>query len=61
MEKIYILDTNVLIHNPKALFVFDANRVVIPMVVIEEIDQFKQSLDAKGERSKLAEMAAKYF
>jgi len=48
MEKIYVLDTNVLIHNPQALFSFGENMVVIPIVVIEEIDQFKKSVDEKG-------------
>jgi PhoH-like ATPase len=52
VEKIYILDTNVLIHNPNALFAFEENRVVIPMVVIEEIDQFKKNLDEKGRNAR---------
>ena len=37
MEKIFVLDTNVLIHNPQSMFAFDEHRVVIPIVVIEEI------------------------
>jgi PhoH-like ATPase len=44
MEKIFVLDTNVLIHDPEAMFHFADNRVVIPMTVIEEIDQFKKVL-----------------
>ena len=41
-QKIFVLDTNVLLHNPQAIFSFQDNRVVIPIIVIEEIDQFKK-------------------
>ena len=47
-KKIFVLDTNVLIHNPQALFSFQDNRVVLPIVVIEEIDQFKKGVDEKS-------------
>jgi len=52
MEKIFVLDTNVLIHNPQALFSFDEHRVVIPIVVIEEIDQFKKGIDEKSRNAR---------
>jgi len=42
MVKTFILDTNVLLHNPGALFAFEDNEVVIPMAVIEEIDNQKK-------------------
>ncbi len=51
-EKIYILDTNVLIHSPQSLFSFAENRVVIPIVVIEEIDQFKKGVDEKSRNAR---------
>ncbi|MDD4231788.1 MAG: PhoH family protein [Candidatus Cloacimonetes bacterium] len=51
-KKIFVLDTNVLIHNPRALFAFEDNRVVIPIVVIEEIDQFKKGLDEKSRNAR---------
>lgn len=51
-DKIFILDTNVLIHNPQALFSFEENRVVIPIVVIEEIDQFKKGVDEKSRNAR---------
>jgi PhoH-like ATPase len=51
-KKIFVLDTNVLIHNPRALFAFQDNRVVIPIVVIEEIDQFKKGLDEKSRNAR---------
>lgn len=52
MRKIFVLDTNVLIHNPDALFVFDDNEIVIPITVIEEIDNFKKGLDEKGRNAR---------
>jgi len=52
VDKIYVLDTNVLIHNPNALFSFGTHRVVIPIIVLEEIDQFKKNVDEKGSASK---------
>jgi PhoH-like ATPase len=41
MEKIYILDTNVLLHDPMAIHSFAEHRVVIPMTVLEELDIIK--------------------
>ncbi|MGL5232037.1 MAG: PIN domain-containing protein, partial [Fusobacteriaceae bacterium] len=38
MRKIYILDTNVLIHDPNCIYNFVDNDVVLPIFVIEEID-----------------------
>jgi PhoH-like ATPase len=52
MKKIYVLDTNVLIHNPDALFAFEDNHIVIPITVIEEIDNFKKGLDEKGRNAR---------
>lgn len=51
-QKIFILDTNVLIHNPQSLFSFAEHRVVIPIVVIEEIDQFKKGVDEKSRNAR---------
>jgi PhoH-like ATPase len=51
-NKIYVLDTNVLIHNPKAMFSFEDNMVVIPITVIEEVDNFKKGLDEKGRNAR---------
>jgi predicted ribonuclease YlaK len=39
--KYFVLDTNVLLHNPNALFAFEENHVIIPFMVIEELDRFK--------------------
>ena len=42
MRKNYVLDTNVLLHDPRALFQFKDNNVIIPIYVVEEIDKFKR-------------------
>ncbi len=41
--KAYVLDTNVLIHDPTALLNFEEHQVVIPMTVLEELDKLKLS------------------
>lgn len=38
---LYALDTNVLIHDPNALFNFQEHHVAIPMTVLEELDKLK--------------------
>lgn len=38
---LYVLDTNVLIHDPNALLNFQEHRVAIPMTVLEELDKLK--------------------
>ncbi len=53
MKKIYILDTNVLLHNPFALKAFDDNHIVIPIQVIEELDTFKSYNDEKGKNARM--------
>ncbi len=45
MEKIYILDTNVLLHDPMAIHSFAEHRIVIPMTVLEELDVIKDRRD----------------
>lgn len=50
--KHFVLDTNVLLHNPGALFAFDNNLVVIPFTVIEELDNFKKNSDDIGRHAR---------
>ena len=38
---LYVLDTNVLIHDPNALLNFQEHHVAIPMTVLEELDKLK--------------------
>ncbi|GAB6137512.1 PhoH family protein [Halanaerobaculum tunisiense] len=53
MEKNYILDTNVILHDPQAIFSFEDNQVLIPMVVIEEVDEQKKRQDSVGRNARL--------
>src|SRR6202007_2128275 len=41
-KKIFVLDTNVLMHDPSALFRFEEHDLFIPMVVLEELDAAKK-------------------
>jgi PhoH-like ATPase len=50
--KTFVLDTNVLLHNPNSLFMFADNDVVIPFDVIEELDKFKGSTDDLGRNAR---------
>lgn len=53
MKKLYVLDTNVLLHNPEALFAFEDNEIVIPFSVIEEIDNQKRRQDEIGRNARM--------
>src|SRR2546430_10135507 len=50
--KFFVLDTNVLLHNPNALFMFKDNEVIIPFDVIEELDKFKVGTDDLGRNAR---------
>jgi PhoH-like ATPase len=52
MIKNFILDTNVLLHDPNAIFGFEDNNVCIPIYVIEEIDNFKKDLSDLGQNAR---------
>lgn len=58
MRKNFVLDTNVILHDPRSIFSFDDNDVVIPIYVIEEIDNFKRDLSSLGRN---ARQAARYL
>ena len=53
MKKFYILDTNVLIHDPLSFTKFEDNTVVIPISVIEELDTFKNAGDERGRSARI--------
>jgi PhoH-like ATPase len=53
VPKTYVLDTNVLLHNPNAIYAFSENNVVIPLPVIEEIDNCKKSQDEIGRHARI--------
>jgi PhoH-like ATPase len=52
VRKNFILDTNVLLHDPNAIFGFADNNVIIPIYCIEEIDQFKKDLSELGRNAR---------
>ena len=52
MKKVFILDTNVLLSSPLALYKFEENDVVIPISVIEEIDHFKKDQSDIGRNAR---------
>ncbi|MBT2756155.1 PhoH family protein [Mesobacillus foraminis] len=52
MGKIYVLDTNVLLQDPHAIFSFQDNEVVIPAVVLEEVDSKKRYMDEIGRNAR---------
>ena len=53
-RKSFVLDTNVLLHNPYALFMFKDNQVVVPFAVLEELDKFKKENDDVGRSAREA-------
>lgn len=52
MQKNFVLDTNVLLHDPNALTSFEDNHVIIPIYVIEEVDNFKKDLSELGRNAR---------
>ena len=51
-NRIYVLDTNVLLYDPKALYAFKEHDLVIPMTVIEELDPFKKDANEIGRNAR---------
>ncbi|WP_108669833.1 PhoH family protein [Peribacillus acanthi] len=52
MDKIYVLDTNVLLQDPYSIFSFGDDEVVIPAVVLEEVDSKKRYMDEVGRNAR---------
>ncbi|MFO1475054.1 MAG: PhoH family protein [Verrucomicrobiota bacterium] len=50
--KNYILDTNVLLHDPNSLLSFEENNVMLPIEVIEELDRFKRESNELGQHAR---------
>src|SRR6185503_18493569 len=46
--KHYVLDTNVLLHDPQSMFQFENNVVHVPVEVLEELDRFKSESTTRG-------------
>jgi PhoH-like ATPase len=53
-RKHFVLDTNVLLHDPQSIFKFAEHEVVIPLTVIEELDRFKKNNDETGRNARQA-------
>ena len=51
-ERTYVLDTNVLLHDPEALKKFEGHDVVIPLVVLEELDKMKALTGGLGKNAR---------
>ncbi|MBU0682974.1 MAG: PhoH family protein [Candidatus Omnitrophota bacterium] len=54
MRKTFVLDTNVILHNPNSLVSFADNTVLLPIEVLEELDRFKRNHDEKGRNARIA-------
>jgi len=52
--KTFVIDTNVLIHRPDAILSFRDNEVVIPLWVLEELDNLKSAGSEKGRNARAA-------
>lgn len=52
MKKFFVIDTNVLLHDPMAIFKFQDNDIIIPLVVIEEMDNIKRRNDEVGRNAR---------
>ena len=52
MKKAFVLDTNVLLHDPTAMLRFEDNDVVLPITVIEELDRFKKQPEIVGRNAR---------
>jgi PhoH-like ATPase len=52
MKKTFVLDTNVLLHDPAAMLRFQDNDVVLPITILEELDRFKKQPEMTGRNAR---------
>jgi PhoH-like ATPase len=52
LNRVFVLDTNVLLHDPNSIYAFQAVVIGIPFVVLEELDQFKKETNEKGRNAR---------
>lgn len=52
MKKAFVLDTNVLLHDPTAMLRFEDNDVILPITIIEELDRFKKQTEDTGRNAR---------
>ena len=65
MSKTFVLDTNVLLHDPNCIYNFEDNKVVIPICCLEELDKFKSDntelgVNARSVSRKLSELVGRH-
>ncbi|MGA1598464.1 MAG: PIN domain-containing protein, partial [bacterium] len=53
-SRVYVLDTNVLLYAPEAIYAFPEAEVVIPIGVVEEVDKFKSDMSQTGNSAREA-------
>jgi len=53
MSKIFVIDTNVLLHDPNSLFAFEDNEIVIPLPVLDELDKKKNGPDEIAKHARM--------
>jgi len=51
-KKVFVLDTNIILYNPNSIYSFKDNIVIIPLIVLEEIDKNKDRLDEAGQNGR---------
>ncbi len=52
MKKTFVLDTNVILFDPRAIYKFGKHKVFIPLVVFEEVDRFKRDQSENGRNAR---------
>ena len=52
--KLFVLDTNVLMHDPTSLFRFEEHDVYIPMATLEELDNHKKGMSEVSRNARQA-------
>lgn len=52
-KKTYVLDTNVLLSDPNSIFSFEEHNVIIPLIVLEELDNHKSRQDEVGKNARV--------
>jgi len=53
IKKTYVLDTNVLLSDPNSIFSFEEHNVIVPLIVLEELDNHKSRQDEVGKNARV--------
>ncbi len=51
-QRIFVLDTNVLLYDPRSIFAFEGALLGIPIIVLEELDTFKEDMGDRGRNAR---------